>query len=153
MSELFLAAKAAIDILDPDDLGILAMEVIADLRIAVERAEIEVKKTDAYEHGYIAGQKAMLRHERERIRARVRLAAISSWSASEVYIGPQFIQLQKFVDRLLEDGEGDEDEAKANALLIAAAPEMLEFAKWVASLKTGGLIEGRAREVIAKAGG
>ena len=46
-----------------------------------------------------------------------------------------------------------EDEAKANALLIAAAPEMLEFAKWVASLKTGGLIEGRAREVIAKAGG
>lgn len=40
---------------------------------------------------------------------------------------------------------------EANASLIAAAPDMLDFAKWVLSLKTGGLIEGRAREVIAKA--
>ena len=56
-----------------------------------------VKLSDAYNDA--------VRIERKRIRARVRLAAISSWSASEVYIGPQFIQLQKFVDRLLEDDD------------------------------------------------
>lgn len=39
----------------------------------------------------------------------------------------------------------------ANARLIATAPELLEFAKYVASLKTGGMIERRAKEVIAKA--
>jgi hypothetical protein len=40
-----------------------------------------------------------------------------------------------------------------NARLIAAAPELLEFAEWVLSLKTGGMIEGRARAAIAKATG
>jgi hypothetical protein len=35
--------------------------------------------------------------------------------------------------------------------LIAAAPELLEFAQWVLSLKTGGMIEARARTAIAKA--
>ena len=42
---------------------------------------------------------------------------------------------------------------EADAHLIATAPQLLEFAEWVLSLKTGGLIEGRAREVIAKAKG
>jgi hypothetical protein len=41
----------------------------------------------------------------------------------------------------------------ADALLIAAAPELLEFAEWVLSLKTGGMIEGRARAALAKATG
>jgi hypothetical protein len=41
----------------------------------------------------------------------------------------------------------------ADARLIAAAPELLEFAQWVLSLKTGGMIEARARAVVAKAGG
>lgn len=40
-----------------------------------------------------------------------------------------------------------------NACLIASAPELLEFAQWVLSLKTGGMIEARARAVVAKAGG
>lgn len=44
-------------------------------------------------------------------------------------------------------------EQKANARLIVAAPELLEFAEWVLSLKTGGMIEGRARAAIAKATG
>lgn len=44
-------------------------------------------------------------------------------------------------------------EQQANARLIAAAPDLLEFAKWVLSLKTGGMIEGRARAAIAKATG
>ena len=34
-----------------------------------------------------------------------------------------------------------------------AGPELLEFAQWVLSLKTGGMIEGKARAVIAKATG
>jgi hypothetical protein len=41
----------------------------------------------------------------------------------------------------------------ADARLIAAAPELLEFAEWVLSLKTGGMIEGRARAAIAKVTG
>ncbi len=45
------------------------------------------------------------------------------------------------------------EEQRANARLIAAAPELLEFAQWVLSLKTGGMIEARARAVVAKAGG
>lgn len=44
--------------------------------------------------------------------------------------------------------------SEANARLIAAAPDLLGFAKWVLSLKTdGGIIDDRAREVIAKAEG
>ncbi len=38
-----------------------------------------------------------------------------------------------------------------NARLIAAAPELLEFAQWVLSLKTGGMIEARARAVVDRA--
>ena len=38
-----------------------------------------------------------------------------------------------------------------DARLIAAAPDLLDFAKWVLSLNTGGLIERRSKEVIAKA--
>jgi hypothetical protein len=43
--------------------------------------------------------------------------------------------------------------ALANARLIAAAPDLLEFAQWVLSLKTGGMIEARARAVVTKAEG
>jgi hypothetical protein len=42
---------------------------------------------------------------------------------------------------------------EANARIAAAAPDLLEFAKWVLSLKTGGMIEARARAVVAKAEG
>lgn len=44
-------------------------------------------------------------------------------------------------------------EQEANAGLIASAPDLLEFAQWVLSLKTGGMIEARARAVVAKAEG
>ncbi len=40
-----------------------------------------------------------------------------------------------------------------DARLIASAPDLLEFAQWVLSLKTGGMIEARARAVVAKAEG
>jgi hypothetical protein len=40
-----------------------------------------------------------------------------------------------------------------DARLIEAAPDLLEFAQWVLSLKTGGIIEARARVAIAKAEG
>lgn len=41
-----------------------------------------------------------------------------------------------------------------DARLIAAAHDLLEFAKWILSLGSdGGIIDDRAREVIAKADG
>lgn len=40
------------------------------------------------------------------------------------------------------------DPRASDARLIEAAPDLLEFAQWILSLKTGGMIEGRAREVI-----
>lgn len=128
MNELIKAAKAVIARWDLSPLSVDRI-TLDDLRAAVERAENikwphDVRRSrnpsedlDQWlqsrveddpcaeppydEEIWTAAQQA----ERERIRARVRLAAISSWSASEVYIGPPFIQLQKFVDRLLEDGD------------------------------------------------
>jgi hypothetical protein len=46
-----------------------------------------------------------------------------------------------------------EDTDKDGAALIAAAPELLEFARWVLSFKMRGLIDSRANAVIAKATG
>lgn len=71
MNELLQAAKAVIDLYDytgPLD----ECEAINRLIAAVERAENAIKGTDAYEHGYMAGQKAMKAHERERIKVIVR---------------------------------------------------------------------------------
>lgn len=42
---------------------------------------------------------------------------------------------------------------KTRDALLAAAPDLLAFAEWVLSLKTGGLIEGKARAAIARATG
>ena len=42
---------------------------------------------------------------------------------------------------------------EANAALIAAAPDLLATLEWIAALKTGGMIEARARAAIAKATG
>lgn len=47
-----------------------------------------------------------------------------------------------------DQGDRTYQETCANARLIAASPDLLEFAQWVASLKTGGRIEGRARAVV-----
>lgn len=44
-------------------------------------------------------------------------------------------------------------QAHANARLIAAAPDLLDFARWVLSINCGAAINKRAREVIAKATG
>ena len=44
-------------------------------------------------------------------------------------------------------------EREANARLIAAAPEMLDALEWIASLKTGGMIEATAKALVAKAKG
>jgi hypothetical protein len=43
------------------------------------------------------------------------------------------------------------DPRASDARLIEAAPDLLEFAQWVLSMKTGGMIEGRARAAIARA--
>lgn len=67
MSELLDAAKAVIekwDLIKPEQVP----SYIKELHAAVDRAETAIKDTDAYEHGYIAGQKAMKAHERERIK-------------------------------------------------------------------------------------
>ena len=42
---------------------------------------------------------------------------------------------------------------EANANLISAAPDLLEFAQWILTLKMGGLIDARAIDVINKATG
>ncbi len=42
---------------------------------------------------------------------------------------------------------------EADARLIAAAPDLLEFAEWVLTFKMGGVIDSRARAAIAKATG
>lgn len=55
------------------------------------------------------------------------------------------------------DFDGDEDQCKetglANARLIAASPDLLATLEWIAALKTGGMIEARARAAIRKATG
>lgn len=43
--------------------------------------------------------------------------------------------------------------AHENARLIAAAPDLLDFARWVLSINCGATINKRARELIAKATG
>lgn len=43
--------------------------------------------------------------ERERIRARARIAAEKTWKAGGCYVGPQHYIIEKFVDALLEDGD------------------------------------------------
>lgn len=48
---------------------------------------------------------------------------------------------------------GDENTSIHRGRLIAAAPELLEFAQWILTLRTGGMIEGRARAAIEKATG
>ena len=56
-----------------------------------------VKLSDAYNDA--------VRIERERIRARAKLAAEKTWRAGDWYIGPQHANLAKFIDALLEDGD------------------------------------------------
>lgn len=51
------------------------------------------------------------------------------------------------------NGELTTAQQMADVRLISAAPDLLEFAEWVLSLGTGGLIEGRARAAIAQARG
>jgi len=50
---------------------------------------------------YKKGQQA----ERERIRARAKLAADKVWKAGDWFIGPQHHILEKFVDALLEEND------------------------------------------------
>ena len=45
----------------------------------------------------------MKARDRERIRARVQMAAEQVWKAGNLYIGPQHANMEKFVDALLED--------------------------------------------------
>ena len=116
MNELLAAAKAVIDLYEYTG-TIEECEAVNRLYDAVERAENPLNdfdkwwgQTEIWPSEYTAAASAWIaaqQAERERIRARVRLAAISSWSASEVYIGPPFIQLQKFVEALLEDGDAN----------------------------------------------
>lgn len=63
---------------------------------------------EAYERGYEAGQKAMKMHMKERIRARIYVAANKTWRAVDTYIGPPHWTLTQFVDALLEDGNDSE---------------------------------------------
>ena len=119
MSELIEAAKAVIAEWDE-------RLVVGDrnLRAAVERAEKQEAvgfyewlktwhKTNRYEGRPLAPSEktiwtAAQQAERERIRARVQMAAEQVWKAGDLYIGPQHANMEKFVDALLEDGDEHE---------------------------------------------
>lgn len=66
----------------------------ADIQVLANRLQVAVD--DAYRQGQQA--------ERERIRARAKLAAEKTWKDGDWYIGPQHNMIEKFVDALLEDG-------------------------------------------------
>lgn len=58
-------------------------------------------------YGSEAGFDAGVQLERDRIRARAKLAAEKTWRAGDWYIGPQHANLEKFVDALLEETIND----------------------------------------------
>ena len=74
-----------------------------------------------------------------------------------IHQGQYFIRVQSYGFAPLATVRGDKrstlKDSEANARLIAAAPELLEFAEWILSFKMRGLIDSRARAVIAKATG
>ena len=119
MSELLQAAQAVIDEWNsgmPHD-GV-SEEAEDALRAAVDRVE----KQDAVgfrewwdEHvGYgephrLANDRkvwtAAQQAERERIRARAKLAAEKTWKAGDWYVGPQHNNIEAFVKELLREGD------------------------------------------------
>ena len=131
MSELLQAAKAVIEELNsgmPHD-GV-SEEAEDALRAAVERAEKQetVRLSDDeirelfLSNGFTikdgcsdlkpyvfqaarAIEFAAQQAERERIRARVKLAAEKTWKAGDWYVGPQHNNIEAFVEELLRDDD------------------------------------------------
>lgn len=111
MNELIKAAKAVIekwDLIKPEQVP----AYIKELHAAVERAENPPADYNAWtaknagevlsaHEVWTAAQQA----ERERIRARAKIAAEKVWRAGDWFIGPQDHILEKFVDALLEDDD------------------------------------------------
>ena len=65
------------------------------------RKKINYVMQGAFMHGWQEGVQA----ERERIRARAKIAAEKTWRAGDWYIGPQHANMERFVAELLEDGD------------------------------------------------
>ena len=116
MNELLQAAKAVIDRWDDpivrEDYWVFN-DVIARLRAAVERAENP--PTDYNEWTSKNSGRVLSAHEvwtdaqqaeRERIRARAKLAAEKTFKAGGYYVGPQHYLIEQFVEALL----GNDDE-------------------------------------------
>lgn len=123
MNDLLTAAKAVIEATDTGDRWC----AIANLSAAVERAEkqeaesikfderfhqwfighrkvlFELGTYDCAEMAWVAAQQA----ERNRIRARAKLAAEKTFKAGGYYVGPQHYLIEQFVEELLRE-DGDE---------------------------------------------
>ena len=73
--------------------------LLSQMPEAIDAVCVQLKT--AISDAYRQGQQA----ERERIRARVKLAMEKTWKAGDWYVGPRIEIMEKFVETLMEDGD------------------------------------------------